>query len=170
MFFLHGVADQRIGERRHQVLEIALDRSDDPADDKRRGVLKHPDELVSQFHGLDREALLGIAISHQEHRHMLVTLADGTQQFKSQGMAGAVVLAQGPVDADGVQCCIGGHRRQPVVVGGGLDHIGVAVVELGHQVVEHPTAYLSNSPDRHRPAAHASSAGLLRPIMNPILA
>ncbi|MCY1529202.1 hypothetical protein D9M68_643350 [compost metagenome] len=138
VLLLQGVADQRIGERWQQVLEVALDRGHHPPGDKGCGVLEHPDEFVGQFHGFDRETLLGAAIGHQKHRHMLVALADGAQQFQGQDMAGAVILAQGPVDADAVQRGVGDHRRQPVLVGGGLDHLGIAVVELSHQVVQHP--------------------------------
>ncbi|MNE97814.1 hypothetical protein D3C80_1962260 [compost metagenome] len=56
-------------------------------------------------------------------------------------MAGAVVLAQGPVDADAVQGRVGDHGSQAVLVGGGLDQFGVALLELLHQFAQYAAAH-----------------------------
>ncbi|MNZ92395.1 hypothetical protein D3C78_1114190 [compost metagenome] len=138
VLLLQGVAQQRIGERRQQVFEVALDRGHHPPGDKGRGILEHPDELVGQFHGFDGDAALGIAIGHQKYRHLLVALADGTQQLLGMGMASDIVTAQGPVDADAVQCRVGDYRGHAVLVGSRLDHLGIAVMELAHQLAQYP--------------------------------
>lgn len=141
MLIFAGVAQQRVGEGWQQVLEVAVDRGNHPADNKRRGVFKHPDKLVGQFHGLDRDAFFRVAIGQQKYGQVLVALTDGAQQFQRLGMRGIVVLAQGPVDAHAVQGGIGHHGRQGVIKRDGLDQLSIALGELLDQFVQHTATH-----------------------------
>ena len=53
------VADQRLREGRHEVLEVAADRGHRAARDQRRRVLEHPDALVGELHHLDGDRVRG---------------------------------------------------------------------------------------------------------------